>query len=105
MTAEAVPDQESIAFWGEARCAKCKWAGPRRVYGNVAKRDVVRHNQERHPIVMREAARSEALRMWPEAVHLGKYDGIVISSDRALLIQRQAFEMGVEWATAQVSHG
>lgn len=46
----------------------------------------------------REAARAEALRMWPENLHLGQFDGVKIDSERAMLIQRQAFEMGVEWA-------
>lgn len=44
-------------------------------------------------------AEKEAFRMWPDNVHLGKYDGLTISAERAMLIQRQAFMMGVEWAT------
>ena len=46
----------------------------------------------------RTQAEARALEMWPERLHLGKWDGIKIDAERALLIQRQAFAMGAQWA-------
>lgn len=45
-------------------------------------------------------AEAEALRMWPETLHLGKYDGLIPQSevDRRLLIQREAYVMGEQAA-------
>lgn len=44
----------------------------------------------------RMIAESEALRMWPPTLHLGKFDGILPKGeiDRRLLVQRDAYTMG-----------
>jgi hypothetical protein len=49
---------------------------------------------------LRRAAEDEAVRMWPADLHLGRWDGSLSRQEveRRLLIQRQAFVMGAEWA-------
>lgn len=50
-------------------------------------------------------AEAEALRMFPDALHLGKFDGLMSDAeiDRRMLIQRQAYELGEKkaWIRAQ----
>lgn len=46
---------------------------------------------------VKAAASKRAAEMWPQGLHLGKWDGITISAERALEIQRAAFEMGASW--------
>lgn len=43
-------------------------------------------------------AESEALRMYPDGLHLGKFDGLMSDAeiDRRMLIQRQAYLQGRE---------
>lgn len=52
-------------------------------------------------MIDRDAAEAEAKRMWPEGGHLGAWDGIKISAERAYLIQREAFVMGAKWQAEQ----
>lgn len=47
MTAHVVVD-ESIHWFGHARCDPCDWTGPRRVYGGVVRRDIERHDRFAH---------------------------------------------------------
>lgn len=46
----------------------------------------------------RHHAESEAMRMYPDGLHLGKFDGLMSDAeiDRRMLIQRQAYIAGRE---------
>lgn len=48
----------------------------------------------------RKIAEAEALRMWPESLHLGKFDGLLSKDEieTRLFIQRRAYVMGEQAA-------
>jgi hypothetical protein len=45
----------------------------------------------------RRTVEAEARQRWPENLDMGRWDGVTISAERALLAQREAFAMGAQF--------